>query len=321
MALIRSTNYPTSSTKSEKTRSSTSSSCIFGSQLSLSDEWKTPLQYFSMFLTDNLTQDKVENTNLYSVQKTCKSVNTNIEEIKKIIGMNTITGVIPLPSVYEQQFHVWFFLYARKTEPSVPDKHNHLQESMQIVAHLCEHLQGNMGHKLFFDNLSKRNWNSKSRDSLVKSLVRLHSCTKQSYWKAKQGSMDCRVDWNTGLFIVWWIDNSTVQLASNFAGIEPMRTLNRWNSHGREKKDIACPKIATIYNKSMGAVDLADMLIVLYRIQCKTTYWYIKAFSYMVDIAKVNAWILYKRKEILCGVSEKSLKCLKMFSLKIPNDW
>ena len=70
----------------------------------------------------------------------------------------------------------------------------------------------------------------------------------------------------------------------------------------------------------MGAVDLADMLIVLYRIQCKTMYWYIKAFSYMVDIAKVNAWILYKRKEILCGVSEKSLKCLKMFSLKIAND-
>lgn len=39
----------------------------------------------------------------------------------------------------------------------------------------------------------------------------------------------------------------------------------------------------------------------------------------MVDIAKVNAWILYKREKILRGVSEKSLKCLKMFSLEIAN--
>ena len=39
----------------------------------------------------------------------------------------------------------------------------------------------------------------------------------------------------------------------------------------------------------------------------------------MVDIAKVNAWILYKREKILRGVSEKSLKSLKMFSLEIAN--
>ena len=37
-----------------------------------------------MFFTDKLIQNIVENTNLYSVQKTCKSVNTNVEEIKKI---------------------------------------------------------------------------------------------------------------------------------------------------------------------------------------------------------------------------------------------
>ena len=98
-----------------------------------------------------------------------------------------------------------------------------------------------------------------------------------------------------------------------------MVTLNRWDSHGREKKDVACPKMESMYNKRMGGVDLDYMLIVFYRIQCKTTRWYVKIFWHVVDIAKVNAWILYKREEILCGVSEKSLKCLKMFSLEIAN--
>ena len=37
---------------------------------------------------------------------------------------------------------------------------------------------------------------------------------------------------------------------------EPMVTLNRWDSHGREKKNVACPKIESMYNKRMGSVDL-----------------------------------------------------------------
>ena len=42
-------------------------------------------------------------------------------------------------------------------------------------------------------------------------------------------------------------------------------------SHGREKKDIACSKLS--HNKSMGGVDLTDRFIALYRIQYKTMCW------------------------------------------------
>ena len=37
------------------------------------------------------------------------------------------------------------------------------------------------------------------------------------------------------------------------------------------------------------------MLISLYRAQVKTKRWYIKVLFHYVDIAKVNAWLLYKR--------------------------
>ena len=42
-----------------------------------------------------------------------------------------------------------FLLYAGKTEASV----YHLHKRAQVVARLCEHLQGNIGHRLFFENL------------------------------------------------------------------------------------------------------------------------------------------------------------------------
>ena len=92
-----------------------------------------------------------------------------------------------------------------------------------------------------------------------------------------------------GVYRLRWMDNSIVQLASNFTGTKPMETLNRWDNYEREKKDIACLKIVSMYNKRMGGVNPADMFIALYRIQCKSMHcMYIKLFWHMVDIAKLN---------------------------------
>ena len=60
----------------------------------------------------------------------------------------------------------------------------------------------------------------------------------------------------------------------------------------KKKKDIPCPQIVKQYNKSIAGVDLADIVIALYRIRCKTKHWYQKMFWHLVDNAKVNAWLL-----------------------------
>ena len=104
---------------------------------------------------------------------------------------------------------------------------------------------------------------------------------------------------NTSIFIVRWIDICAA--CFKFRCIEPMETLYRWVNHGREKKDIACPKIVTMYNDSMGGVDLTDMLIAVYRIQQNTMRWHNNVFLHIVDI---NAWILYKREKILHDVQK-----------------
>ena len=50
------------------------------------------------------------------------------------------------------------------------------------------------------------------------------------------------------------------------------------------------------YNGSMGGVDLADMLIELYRTKMSTKKrWYLNLIFHCLDIAKVNAWLLYRR--------------------------
>ena len=78
-----------------------------------------------------------------------------------------------------------------------------------------------------------------------------------------------------------------------------------------------CPQIVIAY-KSMGGVDLADMLIALYRISCKTHRWYIKVFWHLVDIAKVNSWILYRRHCEQKIPKKKQLTLLK-FSIDLAD--
>ena len=55
------------------------------------------------------------------------------------------------------------------------------------------------------------------------------------------------------------------------------------------------------------------MLIALYRIPCKTKRWYQKVFWHLVDITKVNAWLLYRRQYQQYEDATKNQKSLLVF--------
>ena len=50
------------------------------------------------FFTDETPKIVVDNTNLYSVQKSGVSINTNKEEITTFIGIQIMMGIIQLPN-------------------------------------------------------------------------------------------------------------------------------------------------------------------------------------------------------------------------------
>ena len=67
----------------------------------------------------------------------------------------------------------------------------------------------------------------------------------------------------------------------------------------------------------MGGVDLADLLIALYRTTIKSKRWYVKVFFHCVDIAKVNAWFLYRRHFDQHRIPKKSQMLLLKFASSI----
>ncbi|XP_065658818.1 piggyBac transposable element-derived protein 2-like [Hydra vulgaris] len=133
--------------------------------------------------------------------------------------------------------------------------------------------------------------------------------------KEGRGALDYRFDNNSGIIIVKWVDNSTVQLTSNFIGVEPLSTIKRGSKTKRDQTNVPCPQIVKSYNESMGGVDLVDMLISLYRIKVGTRRWYIKIFWHLVDVAKVKGCNLYRRHQDQHCVPKRSQIPLKCFSL------
>ena len=54
------------------------------------------------------------------------------------------------------------------------------------------------------------------------------------------------------------------------------------------------PHAIAEYNKFMKSEDLCDMFLELYRIDFKSKKWYMRIFFYVLDLATVNGWLLYR---------------------------
>ena len=61
-------------------------------------EDNSPLEYFRRYFDSELIKQIVNETNLYSVQQTTKSVNTNVSEMEQFIGVLIYMGIVVMPS-------------------------------------------------------------------------------------------------------------------------------------------------------------------------------------------------------------------------------
>ena len=60
----------------------------------------TPLNYLKIFWSDDIINLLVEQTNLYSVQQTGSSINTNKSEMAQFIRIQMLMSIVSLPAYY-----------------------------------------------------------------------------------------------------------------------------------------------------------------------------------------------------------------------------
>lgn len=143
---------------------------------------------------------------------------------------------------------------------------------------------------------------------------------------AERGSMIEKHDSEKKISIVMWRDQNDVLLASNFVGMDPVDAASRFVRKENKRCNFPRPAAVKEYNSHMGGVDLADMLVSLYRCPFRSKRWYLHLFGQLLDFAINNAWILYRKD---CNFYEPTKKAmtLKEFRLELaitlmhdPND-
>lgn len=178
--------------------------------------------------------------------------------------------------------------------------------SSNVVVRLCRTVTSDVGHKMYFDNyftslklleqLELRKIQSVGTVRLNR-LPGLKGPSEKEMKKAGRGTISEQLTTigGTDISCIRWYDNKLVSLLSTFVGSQPVKKVRRWSKAEKQYKEIDCPKVIEVYNRHMGGVDLLDSLMGLYRIHVRSHKWYHRLFFHAVDMAIVNAWLLYRR--------------------------
>ena len=275
---------------------------------------------------DNNEREKEENKGdkCFKIKPLLQAVRKNCMKIEPEISQSIDEQIIPAKTIRSggvRQYnpkkpHKWgfknlvragksgiiydFFLYG--------GKHSTGGESCSaeaIVLKLSEGIPKHQNHLLFFDNwFFTMNLMLLLKSEGIFTTVtfranRLNGCplsADKDLKKEGRGAFVYRTDVNSGLHVMKWYDNKCVNVTSTFSGVKASSTVKRWDSKKKEHVDVKVPDLIADYNRSMGGIDLAEMLISLYRTQITTKKrWYLKIIFHLVDICKVNRWLLSRR--------------------------
>lgn len=173
-----------------------------------------------------------------------------------------------------------------------------------VVLKLCSSLPEKHNYKIFADNFFsnfKMVSELKKKDLLYVGTInknRLHGAplkSEKDLKKKGRGAHDSVVEVTNNLSLVRWFDNKCVTVVSSFIGSQPSDSVRRYDRSTKEHINVDRPRVIGTYNKSMGGVDLLDMMCSLYKYQLKGKRWYMYIFYHTLTMAVVNAWFVYKR--------------------------
>ena len=101
--------------------------------------------------------------------------------------------------------------------------------------------------------------------------------------------------------------------------VEPMTEVKSWDKVKKTHVSVPCPTIMKSFNSSMRGVDRSNMFPSLFRTNIMVKRWYVKMLFHLVDIAKVNAWLMYKRFCEQWGIPKRKMMPLLEFAIELSS--
>ena len=87
----------------------------------------------------------------------------------------------------------------------------------------------------------------------------------------------------------------SVCMVSTYLPHQPFNICSRYDKKEKSIIEIQRPNFVAIYYQNIGSVDLQDQMIALYRMAFWSKKYYQRMILHLIDMAIVNAWLLYRR--------------------------
>ena len=196
----------------------------------------------------------------------------------------------------------------------------------RVVMNFAEKIPNKRHHCLYTDNF----FTSANLLSMTSSLELRHTGTvrqnridgcpmtdNKEYKKTPRGSYEMYGDGE--LTAVQWNDSKPVIVISNFEGVEPTKSVRRWNKAQKSFVDIQIPAMIASYNSFMGGVDLLDRFMSDYRPTLRNRKWWWCLFSNQLNMAVVAAWRLHVHLDGKMDHLQFRREIVRSLLLKIPS--
>lgn len=130
---------------------------------------------------------------------------------------------------------------------------------------------------------------------------------KSIFQRKERGYFEKAIEKNDGLIYVRWMDNAVVTMLSSFCGTKEVTQVKRFSQKDKRSIQIPRPQLILKYNNFMGGTDQMDQNIACYRIGIRGKKWYWPIFTWLLDAALQNSWVLYNRAR-KCKISQLKFK-------------
>lgn len=205
---------------------------------------------------------------------------------------------------------VAFDLYQGKTYKGNAELESEFGKCASTVLHLLDQYsdEKKLPYHIFFDNLfttlpllaelRKRGCNGTGTirsNRLGKDCTLMSTETVEKKERGFSMTVTSKVD-NEKILVTRWKDNSVVTVASSVNGSQPIGKCERWSKAEAKKNRVQIPYVVKFYNSNMGGTDRMNQNVNAYRISIKGKKWYWCIFTWLLDVALQNAWLLLRQQ-------------------------
>ena len=295
------------------------------------DNLYSPTMYFKKFIDDSMMTLLVEQSNLYSIQKDPKfPLKLSKDELEIWLGL---TFIFSLSKISNSRLHwsqdfsndKYIHLMARRRWEDIKSS-LHLVDNTKIdpadkiskIRPLVEHLRAKFRELIMNGGLC-------IDESIVpnkaRPAIKVYVPKKANNWGFKFYVLADKF----GLVYDFFISCERVEPVLKEGIPHPEANANiglQLSQLIPEDRDFKmyfdqCPIMSNSYNKAMGGVDLHDQLISLYGFPFKSKKLYHRMLFHLIDMALINAWLLYGRDADKLNILPKKQLSLSEFKVKI----